>query len=655
MKIILILLLLFPLAGAVINALSAGRLPRSWSGGVACLAVLCATAMAAAGFVFLGVGSQYVPLAGWIKVTGFTAPLSLLYNPLSAIMALMVTFVSSIIHLYSVAFMRDDEDYARYFCYLNLFVFAMLVITLSDNLLFFYLGWEGVGFCSYALIGFWYQNPAYAEAGRKAFVTTRIGDVGFGIALALLVSRFGSLSLSYLYGEAGAVSTGLATALGLLLLWAAMGKSAQLPLTVWLPDAMAGPTPVSALIHAATMVTAGAYLLMRMFPIIVHSPLALTVIAGVGAVTTMYGALGALGQWDIKKVLAYSTISQVGYMILAVGAADIIGGMFHLLSHAFYKSLLFLTAGYVIQAVDEEHDIHKMGNLRRLLPQIYWPFLIGALCLSAFPMVGGFFSKDRILLATFIAPGLSYKVFWALALLAAFVTPLYTFRMFLLTFQERPGGRTPEEIKPVPHFMAYILWPLALLALFDGCLNLPFGPGKEWLGRFMASLSGSRVDLGAPPGYELIMGVGSAVIILAVIIFTCYLYRPPGPAISAPRWQAMLLEGFYLDRFYKYLIVRPYARMAEILWKKVDDQGINRGIEGGAKGAFRPYWRLAFFWWLSVDEGAIDRSFDGTAEGVHLLSQGLGYWTTGRVSTYVKMLLVGLTVFFALLAVSYFW
>ena len=270
-------------------------------------------------------------------------------------------------------------------------------------------------------------------------------------------------------------------------------------------------------------------------------------------------------------------------------------------------------------------------------------------------MVGGFFSKDRILLATFIAPGLSYKVFWALALLAAFVTPLYTFRMFLLTFQERPGGRTPEEIKPVPPFMAYILWPLALLALFDGCLNLPFGPGKEWLGRFMSSLSGSRVDLGAPPGYELIMGVGSAVIILAVIYLTYYLYRPPGPVMSAPRWQAMLLEGFYLDRLYQYLLVRPYARMAEFLWKKVDDQGINRGIEGGAKGAFRPYWRLAFFWWLSVDEGVIDRSFDGTAEGVHQLSQGLGSWTTGRLSTYVKMLLVGLTVFLALLAVSYLW
>jgi NADH-quinone oxidoreductase subunit L len=652
---ILILLLVFPLAGAVINALSAGRLPRWLAGGVACLAVLGALAMAAAGFVILGLGSRYIPLAAWISLGDFSTSLSLLYNPLAAIMALMVTFVASIIHLYSVSFMREDEDCGRYFCYLNLFVFAMLVITLADNLLFFYLGWEGVGFCSYALIGFWYRNPKNANAGRKAFVTTRIGDVAFGIALALIFSRFGSLSLSYLYAHTALVSPEVATVIGLLLLWAAMGKSAQLPLTVWLPDAMAGPTPVSALIHAATMVTAGAYLLMRLFPVVSLSPAALTVIAGVGAVTTLYGALAALGQKDIKLVLAYSTISQVGYMILAVGAADIIGGMFHLLSHAFFKSLLFLAAGYVIQALAEEHDIHKMGNLRRLLPHIYWPFLIGALCLSAFPMVGGFFSKDRILLATFIMPGADYKVFWTLALLAAFVTPLYTFRMFLLAFQERPGGRTPEEIEPVPNFMAYILWPLALLALLDGCLNLPFGPGKEWLGRYMSILAGSRVDLGAPPGYELAMGLGSSLIILAVIACTCYLYRPPGPAFSAPRWQALLSEGFYLDKLYHYLIIEPYAKAAEFLWQKIDEYGISQGTVRTAKSLFRPYYRLASFWWQAVDEGAIDRSFDGTASGVRRLSRGLGFWATGRLSTYVKMLLVGLTAFFVLLALSSIW
>jgi NADH-quinone oxidoreductase subunit L len=622
-NLILTLLLLFPLCGAVLNALGAPRLPRRLAAGVACAAVLGALVMAASGLVLLGPRTLQVPMADWLAVGDFSASFSLLYNPLSALMALMVTLVSSIIHLYSVSFMREEEGCSRYFCYLNLFVFAMLVITLADNLLFFYLGWEGVGFCSYALIGFWYHDPANATAGRKAFVTTRIGDVAFGIALALIFYLFHSLSLSYINNHAARLSPGLATFLSLLLLWAAMGKSAQLPLTVWLPDAMAGPTPVSALIHAATMVTAGVYLLMRLFPVVSLSPMALMVIAGVGAVTTLYGAAAALGQRDIKRVLAYSTISQVGYMVLAVGAADIIGGMFHLLSHAFFKSLLFLAAGYVIQALAEEHDIFKMGNLRRLLPQVYWPFLIGALALSAFPLIGGFFSKDRILLATFIYPGFSYKVFWALAAAAAFITPLYTFRMFFLVFQERPGGRTPEELKPVPTFMAYILWPLALLSLFDGMLNLPFGLGKRWLGQYLSVLPGSRVDIGAPLAYELGMGVGSALVVVAVIGLTYYLYRPPGPACSAPAWQALLSEAFYLDRFYQYIIVRPYVRVSQFLWQKIDEHGLNRGL-------------------------------DGTAAGVNLLSRGLGYWSTGRLSTYVTMLLVGLTAFFTVLALRFY-
>jgi NADH-quinone oxidoreductase subunit L len=621
--IVLTLLLLFPLGGAVLNALGAGRFSRRLAGGLACTAVLGALVMAVVGFILLGQRTLYVPFLDWIVVGDFSTSFSLLYNPLAALMALMVTFVSSIIHLYSVSFMREEEGCSRYFCYLNLFVFAMLVITLADNLLFFYLGWEGVGFCSYALIGFWYRDPANATAGRKALVTTRIGDVAFGIALALLVSLFHSLSLNYLHHHATLLSPGMATLFSLLLLWAAMGKSAQLPLTVWLPDAMAGPTPVSALIHAATMVTAGVYLLMRLFPVVSQSPVALMVIAGVGAFTTLYGAAAALGQRDIKRVLAYSTISQVGYMVLAVGAADILGGMFHLLSHAFFKSLLFLAAGYVIQALAGEHDIFKMGNLRRLLPQIYWPFLIGALALSAFPMVGGFFSKDRILLATFLNPGFSYKVFWVLAAVAAFITPLYTFRLFFLVFQERPGGRTPEEIRPVPGFMAYILWPLALLALFDGLLNLPFGPGKRWLGYYLSSLAGSRLDLGAPLAYELGMGGGSALVVVVVIILTYYLYRPPGPAWSAPGWQALLFEAFYLDKLYQYLLVGPYRR-------------------------------LAAFWWQAVDEGGVDRGLDGAAAGVDMLSRGLGYWTTGWLSTYVTMLLVGLTAFFVVLALRLF-
>ncbi len=275
-----------------------------------------------------------------------------------------------------------------------------------------------------------------------------------------------------------------------------MGKSAQLPLTVWLPDAMAGPTPVSALIHAATMVTAGTYLLMRLFPLVQLSPTAMLIIAGVGAVTALYASFAALAQWDIKKMLAYSTISQVGYMFLAVGAGDIVGGLFHLVSHAFFKALLFLAAGIVIQALAEEHNIFRMGNLRRRLPAVYWLFLIGAVSLSAFPLLGGFFSKDRILLATFIHPGATYKIFWLIGLAAAFLTPLYTFRVFFVAFPERTDGRGAEQIQPTPRFMAWVLWPLAVCALGDGLLNLPGGIRQEFSGQ----LSGHRPRGPAGPG-----------------------------------------------------------------------------------------------------------------------------------------------------------
>ncbi|MFA5111498.1 MAG: NADH-quinone oxidoreductase subunit L, partial [Desulfobaccales bacterium] len=432
METVLLLLLLFPLSGALLNAGLGRLLPRRACEVIACLGVLGALVMAA---IAMGVAGKQVydlTFLPWIRVGEFSAAMNVHYDPLAAAMALMVTFISSLIHVYSVAFMRDDADYVRYFSYLNLFVFAMLVITLADNLIFVYLGWEGVGFCSYALIGFWYTQAANADAGRKAFVVTRIGDIAFGVALALFFSLFQSFSITYINGHVTSLSTTLATVIALLLLWAAAGKSAQLPLTVWLPDAMAGPTPVSALIHAATMVTAGVYLLMRLFPLVQMAPLALFIIAAVGSITALYAALAALAQSDVKRMLAYSTISQVGYMILAVGAADIVGGMFHLLSHAFFKSTLFMAAGCVIQAVDEEHNIFKMGNLHRFLPLVSYIFLAGALCLSAFPLLGGYFSKDRILLATFIYPDSSYKIWWFLGLVAAFLTPLYAFRAYFI-------------------------------------------------------------------------------------------------------------------------------------------------------------------------------------------------------------------------------
>ena len=449
METVLLLLLLFPLGGALINAIVGRLLPRRASEVIACAGVLGALVMAVIAISLAGKQTFDLTFFSWFRVGEFSAAMNVYYDPLAAMMALMVTFVSSLIHVYSVAFMRRDSDYVRYFSYLNLFVFSMLVITVADNLIFVYLGWEGVGFCSYALIGFWYADVANANAGRKAFIVTRIGDVAFGVALALLFFLFQSFSITYINSHVSSLTTPLATTLALLLLWAAAGKSAQLPLTVWLPDAMAGPTPVSALIHAATMVTAGVYLLMRLFPIVQMAPAALYVIAAIGSITTLYAALAALAQSDVKRVLAYSTISQVGYMILAVGAADIVGGMFHLLSHAFFKALLFLGAGCVIQAMEEEHNIFKMGNLHRFMPLVSYLFLAGALCLSAFPLLGGYFSKDRILLATFIYPEVSYKIFWFLGLAAAFLTPLYTFRAVFHHFH-RPPRRAHRRRSPAP-------------------------------------------------------------------------------------------------------------------------------------------------------------------------------------------------------------
>ncbi|MGB8992345.1 MAG: NADH-quinone oxidoreductase subunit L [Desulfobaccales bacterium] len=650
METVLLLLLLFPLSGGVLNAVVGRLLPRRASEVVACLGVLGALVMAAIALVVAGKQVYDLTFFPWIRVGEFSAAMNVHYDPLAAAMALMVTFISSLIHVYSVAFMRQDSDYVRYFSYLNLFVFAMLVITLADNLIFVYLGWEGVGFCSYALIGFWYTQVANAEAGRKAFVVTRIGDIAFGVALALFFSLFQSFSITYIDSHVSALSTTLATVLALLLLWAAAGKSAQLPLTIWLPDAMAGPTPVSALIHAATMVTAGVYLLMRLFPLVQMAPIALFIIAAVGSITTLYAALAALAQSDVKRMLAYSTISQVGYMILAVGAADIVGGMFHLLSHAFFKSMLFMAAGCVIQAVDEEHNIFKMGNLHRFLPAVSYIFLAGALCLSAFPLLGGYFSKDRILLATFIYPDSAYKIWWFIALVAAFLTPLYTFRAYFIIFVERPGGRQAGEVQPLPKAMVWILWPLVFLALGDGLLNLPGGIGKNFLGRYFEMVPGARPDLGAPLSLEWIMAILSASLVVGSLILAYCLYvRRPVKEPEMRGLHKFLFSGLYLDDLYQMLFVRPYRRMSEFVKARVEERGIDRATETAALGSFHQFWNAAKFLWSEVDDRSIDNSYTkGTAAFV-TLSRGLGYWTSGRLSTYLKMLLLGLTVFLIVL------
>ncbi len=632
MEVTISLLLFLPLLGAFILAVAGPYLARRGVETIACASVLGSFLAAIVAFTSPAPRMLRLALLDWIHVGDFAAPMSVYFNPLSAIMALMVTFVSAMIHLYSVAFMRDDEDYVRFFCYMNLFVFAMLVVTLADNILFLYLGWEGVGFCSYALIGFWYRDALNATAGRKAFVVTRIGDVAFGIAIALFLFHFHDLSLSSLNLRSAALSPALAGALGFLLLWAAVGKSAQLPLAVWLPDAMAGPTPVSALIHAATMVTAGVYLLMRFFPLLSRSPEVLLAIALVGAVTAFFAACAALAQRDIKRVLAYSTISQVGYMFLGIGAGDVTGSMFHVLCHAFFKALLFLAAGCVIQALHEEHDIFRMGDLRFAMPSVFTLFLAGALSLAAIPPFGGFFSKDHILIATFARPGWVYKVLWGWAEVTAFLTALYTFRLFFLVFLERkeptaPMGGKSRVIRPLPRWMIWSLWPLAVLSLTAGALDFPaLFSGNEWLENYLTGLP-TQAFMGKIPWETEAAIVGlSGVLSVIALIWSYFLYssRLGRPVSPVREWFARLFfSGFYLDRLYAAVLVGPYNAISGFLWRKVDEMVVDAGLEETSK----------------------------TLPGASVYFQ---LWTTGKLSTYLKMLFLGFTAILCLLALGWY-
>jgi NADH-quinone oxidoreductase subunit L len=513
--------------------------------------------------------------------------------------------------------MAGDSDYVRYFVLLNLFVAAMLLLVLAENLPLLYMGWEGVGFCSYALIGFWYRETANATAGRKAFIVTRIGDVAFGIAIIWLFQLCSTDSISAVNSMAAAIPAWKVTAIGLLLLFGAAGKSAQVPLMVWLPDAMAGPTPVSAQIHAATMVTAGVYLLLRLFPLISLSPTVLAAVAITGAVTAFYGASCALAQRDLKRVLAYSTISQIGYMMLGVGAGGITAATFHLLVHAFFKALLFLGAGCIITAMHHEQDIYRMGGLRTALPRTFYPFLIGAHCLAGFPLTGGFFSKDSILSAVWEHGGLLYGSLYAVGLLTALLTAYYTFRTVWLVFGGAAAATVPH--RPVLPLMEYMLIPLALLSLCGGLLNLPLLPGYGLLAFFMAPLAGAAPSHPSPES-ELLLLLIAAAVALTGIAAAWYRYggsrrqqRLSESERPATGVAAFLLHGWYLDDLYRLLFIRPFVYLATFLWAR-------------------------------VDEGAIDGSLDRFAALLGRCGVFFGRWSCGRVSVYLLSFAAGAAV-----------
>ena len=431
---------LAPLIGFLILFTTLGRLPKT------AVALVGVGSVGISTLVVLLIGIEYfapgpataytVNIYTWMNLGGFSPGVSFHIDGLTLTMMSVITGVGLLIHIYSSLFMLDDADYSRFFAYMNLFVSAMLLLVMADNLLLLFVGWEGVGLCSYLLVGFWHADPANGAAARKAFIVTRVGDTAMAIGIFLLFLHLGSLDIQAMVAKAAAswqTGNSIATLACLLIVGGAVGKSAQLPLQTWLPDAMAGPTPVSALIHAATMVTAGVYLIARLHELFLLSPVAINTVAVIGAITLLMAACTAMTQHDIKRILAYSTISQIGYMFLALGVSAWAAGIFHLMTHAFFKALLFLGAGAVIYSLHHEHDIFKMGGLRKHLPVAFWSFLIGSAALAALPLTSGFFSKDAILLAAYDSPW-NGPLLWGAGLLGALLTSIYSFRLVFIVF-----------------------------------------------------------------------------------------------------------------------------------------------------------------------------------------------------------------------------
>jgi len=572
------------------------KLPKAWVSLQACLAVLASLVLSLVSFLgLLNTPPAGLPLVKtlfqWISVGRFSAALSFHFDPLTAVMTLVVTGVGFLIHVYSVGYMARDRGYSRYFALLNLFTFAMLLLVMASNMVLLFVGWEGVGLCSYLLIGFWYEKPAAAAAGQKAFIVNRIGDAGFLLGILFLFLFVGGTEFRAIDQAAlqGGLSQGAATLICLLLFIGACGKSAQIPLYIWLPDAMEGPTPVSALIHAATMVTAGVYMVSRLNLLYSLSPAALQVVALVGAVTAVYAATMALVQNDIKRILAYSTISQIGFMFIGCGVGAYAAGMFHLTTHAFFKSLLFLAAGSVLHALSGEQDIRKMGGLRKHLPLTYATFLIGALAIAGVPFLSGFFSKDAILSRAYAG---GHPVLWAAGLLAAVMTAFYMFRLVLLAFhgQERLEPEAKKHLHESPPVMTIPLVILAVFSIGAGYLGLPVVLGKN-LDRFFRFLEpvirpGQEGPLSSGLEWSLILAsvAAAAAGIAAALVFYGRQPRIPGRLVHRfPGLYKLLLNKYYMDEIYGAVIVNPLLRGSEAVYDHFDLKVIDGAVNGAGR------------------------------------------------------------------------
>jgi NADH-quinone oxidoreductase subunit L len=611
---------LLPLAGFVINGLGRNALSKGVIGTIGSLLVFISFGLSVAAFFQIKSTGQpiNVDLFTWFAVGKLQVSFAFLVDQLSSIMLLIITGVGFLIHLYSIGYMHDDEGFGKFFAYLNLFVFFMLLLVLGSNYLIMFIGWEGVGLCSYLLIGFWYSNPSYADAAKKAFIMNRIGDLGFLIGIFLIFHTFDSIAYADVFKRAVYVHDGHFVLITLLLFIGAVGKSAQLPLFTWLPDAMAGPTPVSALIHAATMVTAGIYMIARSNILFTMAPETMEVVAIVGLLTAAFAALIALTQTDIKKVLAYSTVSQLGYMFLGLGVGCYTGAFFHVLTHAFFKALLFLGAGSVIHAMGDEQDMRKMGGLAGKIKITFVTMLVGTIAIAGIPPFSGFFSKDEILAATFA----HNTTFYVIGVITAMLTSFYMFRMMYLTFWGKFRGTHEQEhhLHESPANMTIPLIVLAILSAIAGMIGIPHVMGgHDELGTFLApvfeasnKLLGEHELSGSTEWTLMGLSVGGALIAM-VYAYIKYVKKADVPVEDTeerPILTSLSYHKFYIDEIYDTLIRKPLDTLSGFFYNVIDKLGIDGLVNGAGKTAIES-------------------------------SKGLRLLQTGNVGFYIFMMVVG--------------
>lgn len=623
---------LFPLIGFLINGLGRKALSKSMVSIIGVGSVLASFVVSLLIFGEVrepGFAPQVITLFDFIKIPKLHIPFAFQVDQLSTLFLLIITGVGTLIHWYSSAYMHEENnaDFARYFAYLNLFIFSMLLLVLGANYVIMFIGWEGVGLCSYLLIGYWFKNDAYNDAAKKAFVMNRIGDLGFLLAVFWMIARFGSTSFSVVFAQAPEASAAVLTGITLLLFVGATGKSAQIPLFTWLPDAMAGPTPVSALIHAATMVTAGIYMIARSNVLYNLAPITQNIIAVIGLATALFAATIALKQNDIKKVLAYSTVSQLGYMFLGLGVGAYTGAIFHVMTHAFFKALLFLGAGSVIHAMHHEQDIRNMGGLKKYLPVTHITFLMGCLAIAGIPPFSGFFSKDEILTAVFM----KNPVYYVLGVFTALMTTFYMFRLYVMTFQGKFRGTHDQEhhLHESPKAMTIPLIILAVLSVAGGWIGIPevFMQDGHWLKGFLAPVFAEGVRGTESAGhlshsFELMLMGIVVLLVVGVIFYAWRKFSNYTQTNTVSTGLSRILENkWYVDEIYDAIISKPLRAFSVFLNNTVERLGI-------------------------------DGLVNGVGKAVHYGSRQLRLIQSGQVGSYILIMVVVTVLFFI---IQLFW